>query len=56
MLGHFTTNIMDPNEFNEENVIPGDSLDMIKLRALREGIFTDCAFLVGPDDGPQEVR
>jgi hypothetical protein len=37
----------------EEEV--NDSLDSIKLRALLEGNFTDCTFLVGPDDGPQEV-
>jgi hypothetical protein len=32
-----------------------ESLENVKLRALKEGKFTDCTFLVGPDDGPQEV-
>jgi hypothetical protein len=38
----------------DEEVV--DSLETIKLRALKEGKFTDCTFVVGPDDGPQEVK
>jgi hypothetical protein len=39
-------------EVEKENI----SLETLKLRALKEGKFTDCTFLVGPDDGPQEVH
>jgi hypothetical protein len=39
-------------EVEKENI----SLETLKLRALKEGKYTDCTFLVGPDDGPQEVR